>query len=41
MAYSETRLCKSLDEFVKGMKPTDVPQVVIIGSPAAFHGSDL
>lgn len=41
MAYSETRLCNNLDEFVKGMKPTDTPQVVIIGSPAAFHGSDL
>jgi predicted dehydrogenase len=41
MAYSETRLCKSLDEFVHGMDPKHLPHVVIIGSPAAFHGSDL
>lgn len=41
MAYSDCRLCKNLDEFVKGMKPTDTPHAIIIGSPPAFHGSDL
>lgn len=41
MAYQECRLCKSLDEFYQGMKPEHQPHVVIIGSPAAFHGSDL
>jgi len=41
MAYSDCRLCKSLDEFVKGMDVKHTPHVVIIGSPAAFHGSDL
>lgn len=41
MAYSECRLCKNLDEFVKGMEPKYLPHAVIIGSPAAFHGSDV
>ena len=41
MAYSSCRLCKSLDEFVKGMDVKHQPHAVIIGSPAAFHGSDL
>jgi len=41
MAYSECRLCKTLDDFVLGMKPDDAPHAVIIGSPPAFHGSDL
>lgn len=41
MAYQDCRLVKSLDEFVEGMQPQDTPHVVIIGSPPAFHGSDL
>ncbi|CAD6588836.1 MAG: hypothetical protein CYPHOPRED_004555 [Cyphobasidiales sp. Tagirdzhanova-0007] len=41
MAYSSCKLCKSLDDFAKVVDVKHQPHVVIIGSPAAFHGSDL
>ncbi|KAH9466733.1 hypothetical protein MJO28_000674 [Puccinia striiformis f. sp. tritici] len=40
-AYKDAKLCKSLDEFVGIIKPTEVPHAIVIGSPAQFHGSDL
>lgn len=40
-AYENAKLCKDLDEFVKGMTPEEKPNAIIIGSPAQFHGSNL
>lgn len=40
-AYKNARICKSLEEFVAGCKPEDRPHAILIGSPAAYHGSDL
>ncbi|GAA5897938.1 hypothetical protein JCM5296_004973 [Sporobolomyces johnsonii] len=38
-AYAETRICTSLDDFVKTMKAEERPHAFIVGSPPAFRGS--
>jgi len=37
-AYQDTRVFKSLDEFVKNMSPREKPRAVIVGSPPMFRG---
>lgn len=39
MAYRNTRICPSLDDFVSTMKDDERPHAFIVGSPAAFRGS--
>lgn len=38
-AYQNTRVYKTLDEFVKNMSPREKPRAVIVGSPPMFRGS--
>jgi predicted dehydrogenase len=38
-AYQDTRVFKSLDDFVKNMSPRDRPRAVIVGSPPMFRGT--
>ncbi|KAH8116971.1 putative oxidoreductase C terminal-domain-containing protein [Phellopilus nigrolimitatus] len=38
-AYKDTRIFKSLDEFVKGMTAKERPHAIVIGSPPMFRGS--
>lgn len=38
-AYKDTRIYKSLDEFVKGMTERERPHAIVIGSPPMFRGS--
>jgi len=40
-AYEDTKIYSDLDNFIKNMKPAERPNAIFIGSPAAFHGSDL
>ncbi|GAA5840404.1 hypothetical protein JCM11251_006551 [Rhodosporidiobolus azoricus] len=39
MAYRDTRVCSSLDDFVSTMQEHERPHAFIVGSPAAFRGS--
>ena len=39
MAYRDTRICPSLEDFVSTMKEHERPHAFIVGSPAAFRGS--
>ncbi|TFK98935.1 putative oxidoreductase C terminal-domain-containing protein [Pterulicium gracile] len=38
-AYEDTRVYKSLDEFVKNMTPNQRPRAIVIGSPPMFRGT--
>lgn len=38
-AYQDTRVFKTLEDFVKSMSPKDMPRAVIVGSPPMFRGS--
>jgi predicted dehydrogenase len=38
-AYQDTRVYKTLDDFVKNMTPRERPRAIIIGSPPMFRGS--
>jgi predicted dehydrogenase len=38
-AYQDTRVFKTLEDFVKSMSPKDRPRAVIVGSPPMFRGS--
>lgn len=38
-AYQDTRVFKTLDDFVKNMSPRDRPRAVIVGSPPMFRGT--
>ncbi|KZT26254.1 hypothetical protein NEOLEDRAFT_1132286 [Neolentinus lepideus HHB14362 ss-1] len=38
-AYQNTRIFKTLDDFVKNMSPRDRPKAVIVGSPPMFRGT--
>lgn len=38
-AYENTRVFKTLDDFVKNMSPRDRPRAVIVGSPPMFRGT--
>ncbi|KAF5380876.1 hypothetical protein D9615_003901 [Tricholomella constricta] len=38
-AYQDTRVFKTLEDFVKNMSPKDRPRAVIVGSPPMFRGS--
>ncbi|THU86402.1 hypothetical protein K435DRAFT_731414 [Dendrothele bispora CBS 962.96] len=38
-AYENTRVYKTLDEFVKNMSPRDRPRAVVVGSPPMFRGT--
>ncbi|KAJ7940692.1 putative oxidoreductase C terminal-domain-containing protein [Mycena leptocephala] len=38
-AYQDTRVFKTLEDFVKNMAPRDRPRAVIVGSPPMFRGS--
>ena len=40
-AYENTRICKTLDEFVSTMTKEEYPRAVVIGSPPMFRGSTL
>ena len=40
-AYENTRVCKSLDEFVDTMTEEERPRAVVIGSPPMFRGSTI
>ncbi|KAJ6550193.1 putative oxidoreductase C terminal-domain-containing protein [Mycena capillaripes] len=37
-AYQDTRIFKTLEDFVKNMSPKDHPRAVIVGSPPMFRG---
>lgn len=38
-AYQDTRVFKTLEDFVKNMSPKDRPRAIIVGSPPMFRGS--
>jgi hypothetical protein len=38
-AYQDTRVFKTLEDFVKNMSPKDRPRAVIVGSPPMFRGA--
>ncbi|TFK76507.1 hypothetical protein BDN72DRAFT_240715 [Pluteus cervinus] len=38
-AYQDTRVFKTLDDFIENMQPKDKPRAIIIGSPPMFRGS--
>ncbi|KAJ7582770.1 putative oxidoreductase C terminal-domain-containing protein [Mycena floridula] len=38
-AYQDTRVFKTLEDFVKNMAPKDRPRAVIVGSPPMFRGT--
>ncbi|KAG8217749.1 putative oxidoreductase C terminal-domain-containing protein [Butyriboletus roseoflavus] len=38
-AYRDTRVYKTLDDFVKNLSPKDRPRAFVIGSPPMFRGS--
>ncbi|KAI0316692.1 putative oxidoreductase C terminal-domain-containing protein [Amylostereum chailletii] len=38
-AYENTRVFKTLDEFIKNMTPRDRPRAVVVGSPPMFRGT--
>jgi predicted dehydrogenase len=38
-AYQDTRVYKTLEDFVKNMTPKERPRAIIIGCPPAFRGS--
>jgi predicted dehydrogenase len=38
-AYENTRVFKTLEEFVKNMTPKERPRAVIVGSPPMFRGT--
>ncbi|KAF8590585.1 NAD binding dehydrogenase [Ramaria rubella] len=38
-AYANTRIFKTLDDFIKNSTPEEAPQAVIVGCPPAFRGS--
>lgn len=38
-AYRDTRVYKTLDDFVKNMSPKERPRAFVIGSPPMFRGS--
>jgi predicted dehydrogenase len=38
-AYQDTRVFKTLDEFIKNMTPREKPRAVIVGSPPMFRGT--
>ncbi|KAJ7774767.1 putative oxidoreductase C terminal-domain-containing protein [Mycena metata] len=38
-AYQDTRVFKTLEDFVKNMSPRDRPRAVIVGSPPMFRGT--
>ncbi|TFK54941.1 hypothetical protein OE88DRAFT_1778962 [Heliocybe sulcata] len=38
-AYQNTRIFKTLEDFVKNMSPRDRPKAVIVGSPPMFRGT--
>ncbi|KAJ8508208.1 hypothetical protein ONZ45_g9489 [Pleurotus djamor] len=38
-AYQDTRVFRTLNEFVQAMSPQDVPRAIIVGSPAQFRGT--
>ena len=38
-AYENTRVFKTLEDFVKHMSPKDRPRAVIVGSPPMFRGT--
>lgn len=39
-AYENTRVFRSLDEFVKNMSRNDMPRVFVVGSPPRFRGTE-
>ena len=38
-AYENTRVYKTLQDFVNDMSPRDAPRAVVVGSPPMFRGS--
>ena len=38
-AYENTRVFKTLEDFVRNMSPKDTPRAVIVGSPPMFRGT--
>ncbi|KAI0341581.1 hypothetical protein BDW22DRAFT_249477 [Trametopsis cervina] len=40
-AYEETRVYRSLDEFIKDLTPNRAPRVFVVGSPPMFRGTQL
>ncbi|TFK42642.1 putative oxidoreductase C terminal-domain-containing protein [Crucibulum laeve] len=38
-AYQDTRVFKTLEDFVRNMSPRDRPRAIIVGSPPMFRGS--
>ncbi|KAF8654122.1 hypothetical protein AX16_003654 [Volvariella volvacea WC 439] len=38
-AYQDTRIYKTLEDFVKAMTPKERPRAIIVGSPPMFRGS--
>ncbi|KIY50862.1 hypothetical protein FISHEDRAFT_71176 [Fistulina hepatica ATCC 64428] len=38
-AYQDTRVYKTLDDFVKNMTPKDRPKMIVVGSPPMFRGT--
>ena len=38
-AYQNTKVFRTLDEFVAGMSPNDAPRAFVVGSPPMFRGT--
>ena len=38
-AYKDTRVYKSLDDFIQNMTPRERPRAIIVGSPPMFRGT--
>ena len=38
-AYQDTRVFKTLEDFVKNMTPKERPRAVLVGSPPMFRGT--
>lgn len=38
-AYENTKVFRTLDEFIQGMSPNDAPRAFVVGSPPRFRGT--
>ena len=38
-AYENTKVFRTLDDFVQGMSPNDAPRAFVVGSPPMFRGT--
>jgi hypothetical protein len=38
-AYQDTKIYKTLDDFIKNMTPKERPRAIVVGSPPMFRGT--